>query len=698
MSGWRVGIDTGGTFTDLVAVQDDETRIVKVPSTPPHYEVAVMDALKQAHIDPSEVDLLAHGTTVATNAVITGAVTRTALLTTAGFRDILELRRHNRGDPFDIMWDPPDPLIPRRHRFEVRERLNYAGEVVQELDEGDVLRAVEAAAGADIACFAICFLHSYANPLHEQRARELVLRAMPGADVCCSAELLREPHEFERTSTTVINACLIAVVGQYLHSLSTALIEHGFRGRLGVMHSGGGLLTLESAARFPARLVTSGPAGGAMAAQGIAGSGSPSSGVVAAEELARAVKLDDIISLDIGGTSADIAVIRGGRARLINEYSAQFGQVIRFPTIDLVTIGAGGGSIAWVDPGRLPHVGPQSAGAVPGPAAYSRGGTQATVTDANVVLGRLGGGMPLAGSVELNAAAAQRAVSDFATTLGLSVEAAALGIVEIVNNNMARSIRVVTVERGLDPREFTLVPFGGAGPLLAAELAEMLGIRRVLIPVAPGVTSALGCLHVDITHDISESFISKVDDLDAGALHTRVDHLAGQMRARLTADRVPAEEQNLEFFVDLRYSGQIKGLTVALPADLGSDHLRRELLACFFDEYERQFHFASHDIDVEVAAIRVHGGRPAIHTSLPFRGGSGRLHDVTRPVVTRRGDVAARVIARQDLPVGTRLAGPIIITQLDSTTWVPSTWSVDVDRIGNLELSLTRPEAEYVRG
>jgi len=689
MSGWRLGIDTGGTYTDLVAVRGTDRRIAKVPSTPPDFDQGVIDAIAAAGIPPGDIELLAHGTTVATNAVITGGGAPTALLTTAGFRDVLQLGRHNRGEPFDILWDPPAPLVPRRHRHEVTERLDWSGAIVTPLDEESVRVAVRAADRAGIRAFAICFLHSYVNPTHEERAAALVRELLPDAFVCHSAELLREPPEFERTSTTVINATLMPVVTDYLSALDRRLHDAGFRGRLTVMHSGGGLMTVESAARFPARLVTSGPAAGAKAAEGLAGgsiaaSGSPAATVIAAQELARAEGLDQVISLDIGGTSADIAVVRDGKARLVTEYSPQFGQPIRFPAIDLITIGAGGGSIAWVDAGDLPHVGPQSAGARPGPAAYGRGGTLPTVTDANVVLGRLGGGADLAGGVALDTERAQAAVATFAARLGLALEAAALGIVRICNDNMARSIRVVTVNRGLDPRDFTLVPFGGAGPLQAAELAEALGVRRILVPLAPGVTSGLGCLYVDIVHDVSEAAISPVERADRAALQAIVDRLTAIMRERLDADGVAATDQRQEVSVDLRYAGQVRGLTIALPSPVLPDHVRDDLREGFFAEYERQFHSVTRDIPVEIAAVRVRGTRVVERPDIPFRAVATGPRWTERLVVTAGGPVATRVGERERLPVGSRLSGPLVLTQVDTTTWVPPGWDVEVDALGNL--------------
>ncbi len=692
MTGWRIGIDTGGTYTDLVAVRGDERRIAKVPSTPPEFEQGIVAAIQAAEIALGDVEFIAHGTTVATNAVITGSGAPTALITTHGFRDVLQLGRHNRGEPFDILWDPPAPLVLRRHRYEVVERLDWAGGVVTPLDDAGVRAAVQAAARGGIRSFAICFLHSYMNPAHEERAHAIVSEEVPNAFVCHSAELLREPPEFERTSTTVINAYLMPVVSEYLEALSRRLNEDGYRGRLAVMHSGGGLMTAASAARFPARLVTSGPAAGAKAAEGVAGgilapTGSPAGGVIVTEEIAREEGLDQLISLDIGGTSADIAVVRDGKARLVTEFAPQFGQPIRFPAIDLITIGAGGGSIAWVDAGALPHVGPQSAGARPGPAAYGRGGTLPTVTDANVVLGRLASNVDLAGGVHLDGHAASAAVATFAQQLGLELEAAALGIVEICNNNMARWIRVLTVNRGLDPRDFTLVPFGGAGPLHAADLAEILGITRIVVPLAPGVTSGLGCLYVDITHDVSEAYIVPIENADPDRLHEILDRLTAIARQRLDDDGVERSDQRLEFSIDLRYLGQVRGLTLPLQASEIQRGFQADLRDRFFAEYERQFHSYTAEIPIEVAAVRLHGSRPVVRPSMPFLGGGGAQEALSRRVITASGAVDAGVMARSRLSAGARLDGPVILTQEDSTTWVPPRWVVEVDQLGNLVLT-----------
>lgn len=691
--GWHIGIDTGGTFTDLVAIDATSMRVAKVPSTPPDFEEGIVNAIIAADIPFSQIDAIAHGTTVATNAVITGNTAPTALLTTRGFRDVLQLGRHNRGEPFDIMWDPPTPLVRRRHRYEITERIDYSGRVLTPIDISDVERAVDLAAADEIESFAICFLHSHMNSMHEEAAHERILELLPGITVCHSAELLREPPEFERTSTTAINASLMPVVAFYLGALRERLKDAGFVGDLSVMHSGGGLMTAESAARFPARLVTSGPAAGAKAAEGIAGAipaatGSPAATIVVAEQLAAAEGLDRLISLDIGGTSADIALIRDGKARTVTEFSPQFGQPIRFPAIDLLTIGAGGGSIAWVDAGGLPHVGPQSAGARPGPAAYGFGGVKPTVTDANVVLGRLPANVDLAGGIQLDLNAAQEAVRTFGEPLGLDLHTAALGILEICNSNMAKSIRVITVNRGLDPRDFSLVPFGGGGGLQAADLAEVLGIRRIVVPVAPGVTSGLGCLCVDIVHDASEALITPITQVDFAEVNAVLARLGDAMVERLTEDGLAPEDQNLEFSADIRYLGQVRGLTIPLAGSQVGPKFAVEIADDFFREYERQFHSYSTEIPIELAALRVQGSRPVQPPRIPFKAGAGSVQTQRCEVITKAGTVAASIVHRSAMTPGTSLAGPLIVTQDDSTTWVPPGWTVDVNPIGNLIMTI----------
>jgi N-methylhydantoinase A len=685
---WRVGIDTGGTFTDLVAVRDGEIRTGKVPSTPPAFDDGVLDALAAAEVPARDVVLLAHGTTATTNALITKTGARTGLITTRGFRDVLELRRHNRGEIYDILWDPPDPLVPRRLRLEVSERVDYAGNVVVPLREGEVVDALERLREDEIEALAVCFLHSYINPAHELRVKELVAERWPGLYVSVSSDLLREPQEFERTSTVVANSYLGPILSTYVSRLERRLAEQDFAGALLIMHSGGGLLPARTAVAVPARTVTSGPAAGAMAAEGLSAGGAPAAGAMAAEATAAQTDVEQIISLDMGGTSADIAVIRDGRALLINEFTPEFGLAIRFPSVDLLTIGAGGGSLAWIDPAGVPQVGPQSAGARPGPACYGRGGVEPTVTDANLVLGRLSAETGLAGALHLDRGLAEKALGSFARRLGLSVGEAALGIVAITNSNMAKAIRVMTVERGLDPRDFALLAFGGAGPMHACELAEQVGIPSVLVPLAPGVTSALGTLFVDIVHDVARSHISPLSKLDAGAVEAIFRALESEADVALGRDRVPAERRALQRSLDLRYVGQLKTLSFPISAEAFSPAVAAEARERFLREYERQYHHVTEEIDVEVSVVRVRGRGLQDKPQLPRPASGGPASPRAKRLVRfGAGEAETGVYDRNGLSPGTDLGGPAIVEQLDSTTVVLPGWSLRVDSYGNLSLA-----------
>lgn len=684
---WRVGVDTGGTFTDLVAVRDGEIRTAKVPSTPPRFDDAVVDALAAASISASDVSLLAHGTTATTNAVITKTGARTGLITTRGFRDVLELRRHNRAELYDILWDPPEPLVPRRLRLEVRERVDYVGKVLVPLAEDEVMAALERLREADVEALAVCFLHSYANPAHELRVKEIAAERWPELYVSVSSDLLREPQEFERTSTVVVNSYLGPILSTYVGRLERRLAEQGFSGALLIMHSGGGLLPAQTAVTVPARTVTSGPAAGAMAAEGFPVAGSPAAGAMAAEATAAQTSVGQIISLDIGGTSADIAVIRDGRALLVNEFAPEFGLPIRFPSVDLLTIGAGGGSIAWIDAAGAPRVGPQSAGARPGPACYGRGGSEPTVTDANLVLGRLSEDASLAGTLRLDRRLAEEAVDGFACRLGLSLRDAALGIIEIANSNMARAIRLMTVERGLDPRNFTLLAFGGAGPMHACELAEQVGIGSVLVPLAPGVTSALGTLFVDIVHDIGRSYISRLAQVDTTAVETIFRELESEANEALAADHVPPELRAVQRSIDLRYVGQLKTLSIPVPVGTFSPIVAAAVREGFLREYERQYHHVTEEIDVEVSVVRVRGRGVQDKPQLPQpRARGAPVARDRRAIHFRGGEIEAQVYERKAISSGAIVAGPAIVEQIDSTTVVPSGWSLHADSLGNLAL------------
>lgn len=667
--GWRLGVDTGGTFTDIVAVSASEIRTAKVASTPPEFEKGVLRAIEAVRVALADVEVLAHGTTVTTNALITKTGAPTGLLTTEGFRDVLELRRHNRGELYDILWDPPEPLVPRRRRLEARERIDYAGAVIRPLDEESVRSALERLRDLGIESLAVCLLHAYVEPAHELRIRELVRESWPELYVSISSDLLREPQEFERTATTVANAYVGPVLAGYVARLERRLADSGFGGRLLIVHSGGGLLPAPSMLTVPARTLVSGPAAGALAA-----------------EVFDVAGTDGVISLDIGGTSADIAVVRDGKALLVNEYEPEFGLPIRFPTVDLVTIGAGGGSIAWVDAAGTPRVGPQSAAANPGPACYGRGGEEPTVTDAHLVLGRLSPDTPLAGGLRLERGLADAAVGRFARRIGLKLEEAALGILQITNSNMARAIRVLTVERGLDPRRYALLPFGGAGPMHACELAESLGVRRVLCPVAPGVTSALGTLFADIVHDLSHSLIAPLRTIDSSRLEAAFRELELEGVRRLTEDRVPPERRRLERTLELRYLGQLKTIPIEAEAPFTELSIDR---ACrrFLDDYGRRYQYVTDEIEIELSVIRVRAR--GLHEAPALVGPERRTGpgpSASRQVRFVRGSVDTAVVRRETLREGVRLRGPVVVEQTDSTTVLPPGWALTARCDGTLLL------------
>jgi N-methylhydantoinase A len=663
----HVGVDTGGTFTDLVVVRNGKIRITKVPSTPPHFEEGIVDAVVASGVSAESVGLFAHGTTATTNAIITKTGAKTALVTTAGFRDVLELRRHNRGDLYDIMWDPPAPLVPRRARFEVTERSNYAGEVLVPLDQGEAQRLAERISSDGYEAVAVVFLHSYAAPTNEALMRRLLEDAAPHAYVVDSASLLPEEQEFERTATTVANAYVGPVFSGYVKRLAERLSERGHAGTVFVMHSGGGLLPASSMERVPVRTVMSGPA----------------AGVIAAAEISRRAERRNVITLDMGGTSADIATVIGGEVGLRKDYTPEFGLPIRFPTIDLVTVGAGGGSIAWIDSAGSPKVGPQSAGARPGPAAYAQGGTEATVTDANLVLGRLSPDRPLAGGLSLDANLAQTAVGEVARRLGLSPIEAADGIIRIANANMVRFVRVMTVERGLDPRNFSLLAFGGAGPMHGVELAQELNIPQVIIPPWPGVTAALGLLFADVVHDYSYTLVQDERAIDYDAIRAAFSTMEERATQVLAAEGFPVGSWSLEPLVDIRYVGQVKALTLGAESLIEGDF--ESLRPRFYAEYEQRYRYFATDLPLELSAVRLRArarlprptlSAPAVEPS--------NTSATTRRVWFGRRAYETVVLARATLRPGDRIEGPAVIEQIDATTVLPPDVTGRVDEHGNL--------------
>jgi N-methylhydantoinase A len=675
---WSIGTDTGGTFTDLVALDDEgNMTVAKTPSTPPNYEEGVVNAVRQIEVDRHAIRVLHHGTTVTTNALLTRNGAKTGMLCTDGFRDVLYIRNGSRGEPYAINWDPPEELVPRYDRLPIRERIGADGAVLEPLDEDGVRAAGELLRKRGVEAIAVAFLHSYANPAHEHRAVEILREVHPDAYICASADTLPEPPEFTRTSTTVANAYVGPVLARYMAQLESAVEALGYRGSIRIMHSGGGNMTPQSALRLPIRTATSGPA----------------AGVMAAAMIANAAGRANAISLDMGGTSTDIATILNGRPTVTVEQTIEWGMPVGFPAVDLIAIGAGGGSIAWIDQSGAPRVGPQSAGALPGPACYQRGGIEPTTTDANLVLGRVRETSLLGGEMAMSGELANRAIGErFGDPLGLSLEQAAEGVIRIANEHMAHGIRRMTIQRGLDPREFSLVAFGGAGPMHAAEIARMLEIPEVIVPAHPGTTSAMGLLAVDTRHDVVDTFTVPFDEIDPSEVERRFTAMEAETRDLLRAEGFEEGAIATERYIDVRYVGQIRALTLRLSGEPFDQAVYDDLAARFHGEYEREFKYSVPDLPIESKALRLSAVGSAPKPTIPELDAVGAdlaAAQVAEGEVWFDGDWhTTPYYAREQLAPGMTLAGPAIIEQYDSTTIVPPGAGLEVDRLGNLVLTL----------
>jgi len=666
---YTVAVDIGGTFTDLVAVdvQTGEMITVKEPSVPSRFVDGVSAALTRAQL--GLMSQFRHGTTVGTNAIIERAGARTGLITTAGFRDILLAGRANKPDVYDSDWDPPAPLVPRQRILTVRERVDYSGRVIVPLAEEEVVAAAEELRADGVEAVAICFLNAFMNGEHEAASKAIVQRVCAGAFVCTSSEVLPEIREFERTSTTVANAYLGPKMAGYLTELADRLRGDGngegdgvarLDGELLVSHSGGGLMTVASARERPARICQSGPAAGVMGARSVA----------------DRLGLPNAISLDMGGTSADIAAITEGQPAFRSESHIEFNIPIIYPAIDLVTIGAGGGTIAWIDATGALQSGPQSAGAEPGPVCYGRGGTQPTNTDANLVLGRLRANDFLGGRMPLDREAAQRAIADrIATPLGMTVEEAAAGMLRLSNNAMLNAIRLMTTQRGYDPREFALIAFGGAGGLHAADLAFDVGMERVVIPRLPGVISAQGILAVDVRHDLLEPLFQRAFTIDAERVHAAIARLDDATESLKERDS-SVERWHVERRVDVRYFGQISGyLTLPVP-DGDPVAALREIADGFGERHEREFGYA---LGPEIAEVELVNLRSALIGEVPnppqpafVPAQATRVREVIPVWFPAEGAyLETAYVDRDAIGRADMIEGPAIVTEWDSTTVVP---------------------------
>jgi N-methylhydantoinase A len=675
--GVQVGIDVGGTFTDFVVFERGSQRLefFKLPTTHPPEE-GVLNGLREIEarlgIARQDVERIVHGTTVATNALLEHRWAKTALITTAGFRDVLEIGRQNRAALYDFHVTRPEPLVPRRLRFEILERVDAQGRVVRELDESRVRGLISHL--REVESIAICFLFSYLHPAHEQRVRELLQQELK-PPITLSCEVLPEYREYERTSTTVMSAALRPIVGVYLEQLAKQILTLGISAPLEIMQSNGGLVSAQIAARHAERLLYSGPAGGAAGAQ----------------FLVQRAGFENVITLDMGGTSCDVSLITGGRVAQRVE-STLAGYRVRVPMVNVHSIGAGGGSIAWIDTGGALRVGPQSAGSDPGPACYGLG-EEPTVTDAHLLLGRLDPERALGGRQLQIRRARQVLQQKIAAPLKMRVEEAALGVLEIADAHMERAVRVITVERGYDPREYVLLAFGGAGPLHAATLAQRLGIRKVLIPATAGVLSALGMISADHRQDRVQSLLHLTTDVEPSDLRQLVARLTRAAEQSLRAS-LATEEIEHRSWVELRYRGQAYELALELPATLPRRVFThadlREVERRFHSEHERLYGYALGGHPVEMVNVRVETTAKMVKPELPKleRSRGGYPQERIRRLVYFAGEGAVEcpIFLRESLTANLELKGPLILEGRESTVLLPSGWRAQVDTWGNLIL------------
>jgi N-methylhydantoinase A len=679
-NGKIIGVDVGGTFTDLFFFDEKERRFqtAKVPSNRGDEAVGFLDGLKTLGTI-ADFSSIVHGTTVGTNALLERKGARTGLITTRGFRDVLEMRRRDRPKTWGL-WGEFIPIIDRDLRLEVDERVLADGKIRTPVDSAAVQDAARQLIAKGAQAVAVFFINAYANDENEKRAVEAVRAIWPNEDVVASSEILPEIREFERVSTTALNAYLQPVVGSYLGKLQDALDGEGFKGTFHIVQSNGGVMSTKTARRLPVRTALSGPA----------------AGVIAAAEIAKAAGFPNVITGDLGGTSFDVSLIADGRSVLAAQTTIDFGLVIRTPMIEISTIGAGGGSIAHVDKGGLLQVGPESAGSRPGPVCYGQGNDRPTLTDANVVLGRINADRPIGGKLaRLDVEAAKAAIEKHvAKPLGIDAMAAAEAIVRVANARMAGAIRLVSIERGHDPSHFALMPFGGGGALHAGALVQDVGLQSALVPRFPGITSALGCVIADLRHDQVRTVNLMLDTLDVAALD-RLMVNEGLAAERIVADSgVAVERIDIVYELDMHYMGQTHTIAVPLPVTLndGATGISAETIrAAFENAYRASFSRLLPGIAMRIVTLRTAaiGRRPSFDlAALAPPPGATRESAArgTRPIWFGTGWQDARIWSRLDLPIGAILEGPAVLEQPDATTIVDPGLTARVDTLGNVIL------------
>ncbi|MFD1647934.1 hydantoinase/oxoprolinase family protein [Haloarchaeobius litoreus] len=675
----RVAVDIGGTFTDLVAVRDGGLTLAKASTTPSNFAGGVLDAVEKGDLSLASVDQFVHGTTVVINAITERTGEATALLTTEGFRDVLDVTRANRPDMFNYQYEKPEPFVPRRHRWEVPERVDQAGEPIQPLDEDAVREAAREIRDAGFDTVAVSYLHSYENPEHERRTRELVEEVHPDAYVTLSHELTKEYREYERTNTAVLNSYVRPIADEYLDTLAGQLGERGFDGNTYAMKSNAGTASFAEARRRPVEMVESGPVGG----------------VYGSAHVGRQLGEPDVVSFDMGGTTAKTSVVQDGEVTIDTDYWLESsprdeGYPLKIPVVDIVEIGAGGGSIAWVDRGGSINVGPKSSGADPGPACYGRGGTEPTVTDANLLTGRLNPDYFLGGDMSLDVDAAETALEPLADAFDTSVREAAHGVLRVVNSNMANALKQVSIRRGHDPRDFVMVASGGAGPLHAGTLGRELGVKETVVPRAPGQFSAWGMLMTDLRKDFARTHVLPFDADTADEVAGIVAELEAEARDAYATEDVDEDDLVLERSVDLRYAGQEHTVNTPLgdgPVDASEV---TSTIERFHERHERTYNFRLDD-PCEVVNVRLTASapmpKPEVESVVTDGDPADAIKDTREVDFATEGVHDARVYERDALPTDTRIDGPAVVEEPACTTLVHPGQTLSVDTFGHLHIS-----------
>jgi len=678
--GYMIGVDVGGTFTDFSVFDTGKSRLFhyKQSSTPDDPSRAIVSGilhiLESEHYRPEDVEYLAHGTTVATNALIEKKGARLGLITTKGFKDLMEIGNQKRPSLYDLLKDKPDSIIPSGLKCEVEERILHDGSVKTPLNEQDVLDVIDYFKKQGVSTIAVCTLFSFINPIHEKRIKEIINKVYPEAYVSISSELVSEFREYSRMSTTVLNAYLGPVMKKYVNNFEKCVKEAGIEVNPYVTQSNGSIISISETIECPIKTAVSGP----------------SAGVIGATYVGKQCGIDKIITFDMGGTSIDVSLIENEKAfisyeRLVEGYPA------RIPMIDIVTVGAGGGSIAAIDEGGALKVGPRSAGAVPGPACYKRGGENPTVTDANIVLGKLNQKKILGGRMDIDLDLAKEVLTkQICDKSSLSLEDAAAGIISVVNSNMVRAVRIVSVERGYDVREFTLMAFGGAGPLHACEVSEELGIKQVLIPPSPGTLCSLGLLMADTRFDLSRSNIMIACESNLSAVDKLFQELRAEGNRMLTNEGIKDEDKSFVYTVDCRYERQNYEISIEIPASEFNLNSMKILIESFNKEHNRSYGYCDPKKNVQMVNYRVSAIGSITKPNLSEK---PVAQDVTLPdpvetrMVRYEGSsefIKTKIYQRNDIPVGAVIPGPAIIDQMDSTTVIPPDWTAYHDKYDNL--------------